>query len=260
VGVAYTIATFVGFVVFFFAALLSFLSAIGSGSFGSALGGILLGLLVGTLVLVGITAVAAAIAACAYINIARGSEPMEGTDIVASTIATVQRAWKSSPRLLMSYLLVFGVAFLVYVFWILLAAILPGFLVFLLSLALFVAWIWIGVSIVFFPQAVVVDGASLIDSLLDSRQLVTGYWWRTFGYLVVAWLMFVGAIIAAEIAIAILGIILSHIPILDGIVTALLFSALYAIFYAFFIIYGTLMFYDLKARKMGVAVQTAPAF
>jgi hypothetical protein len=93
--------------------------------------------------------------------------------------------------------------------------------------------------------------------MIESRELVTGYWWRTFGYSLVGAVMLIPAYIVAAIVIAILGAILSVIPILSGIVVALVGAAVFSAIYAFFITYLTLMFFDLKARKVGMTQQTA---
>lgn len=64
-------------------------------------------------------------------------------------------------------------------------------------LALIVPGVFLAVRWFFVPQAVVIDGARGADALRRSGDLVQGFWWRTFGL-----------VLLANIAIAIPGVIL----------------------------------------------------
>jgi hypothetical protein len=256
IGAAYTAAMFVAWIIFGLATGGGFLAGELTGGLGSSL----LGLILGALVLIALAIVASAVAAIAYINIARGAETVEGDDVVSATLAALQRAWQSAPGLLLALLVLAGV-------WIGFSIVLgvvsavfaqiSGALSFLVSLIGLVGGIWLGVSFAFVPQTSVIDQSSPTGALSESMQLVSGYWWRTLGFLLVAWLIGVGMSIAGFIVIAILGIIVSHIPILGAVILALLYAALLAIFYAFYITYGTLMFFDLKARRSGMAQEAS---
>ncbi|GAC1639866.1 MAG: hypothetical protein NVS4B2_29350 [Chloroflexota bacterium] len=244
IGAAYTIAMFVAFFAFGLIIAAAGVSLL-TGGFGSAI----LALLVGGLILVAIGVVAGAVAACAYINIARGIETVQGEDIVQGTIGALRRAWKSCPNLLVALLLLGGAWFAASILIVIVGAALGTALSSLLSLIWLVAAIWLGVNFAFVPQAAVVDGASPIAAFQESMQLVSGHWWRTFGYLIVAGLIALGGAIVMSIVIAIIGAIVSHIPVLGTIIISVLYAGMTAVFYAFYITYGTLMFFDLKARK-----------
>jgi len=253
VAVAYTAAMFVAFVIFLIALAAAGASSILAGDLGSAL----FSFLIGGLVFLVVSVVAGAVAACAYIHIARESNTGVGDDLVGSTIETLRRAWASAPRLILALLVLVGL-------WIVLAIVaallgtMLGPLRFLVSLATLVVGIWLGVSFSFVPQAAVIDRADPVGALRASMDLVSGYWWRTAGYWVVAAGIALGFSIVGFIVLAILGIILSHIPILGIVVTSLLDSAIIAAIYAFYITYGTLMYFDLKARKAGVPQAASP--
>lgn len=261
VAAAYTVAMFVAFFVFGLALAAAGVTSVLTGDITS-LGAAIVPFFLGGLVLLAVAVVAGAVAACAYINISRGAEPLPGDDLVGSTVDTLRRAWADSPRLLLALLLLVGIwivaSILVGVIAVVFAQI-SGALAFLVYLCWLVVAVWLGVSLIFVPQAAVLDRTDPVGSLRESMQLVSGYWWRTFGFLIVAWLIGVGIYIAGFIVLAILSIVLSHIPVLGGLISALLYAGIFALFYAFYITYGTLMFYDLKARKAGIAPEVAPA-
>lgn len=121
----------------------------------------------------------------------------------------------------------------------------------------FCAILWLEVTLVFVPQASVLDGAGPVGSLGESRNLVTGDWWRTLGQLIVAVVIGAVIVIVAAIVIAILSVVLSKIPIVGVLIIGLLWAIAVALYVAYFISYTTLMFFDHKARKAGVAA--APA-
>jgi hypothetical protein len=251
IAAAYTIAMWVALFIFGLIAVAAIGNLVTSGDIGSSI----VGLVIGVLVLIAIGVVAATVAACAYINIARGAENVEGEDVIMGTIDAVRRSLRASPRLLLAMLVLAGlwVAFFIGLF--LLTAIVgsvSGGLAALVYLAGIVVAVWLGVSFAFVPQAVVIDEAGPTQALSESMALVQGHWWRTLGYFLVAGLIALGIAIAGGIVSAIVGAITGHIPVVGGLIGALMQSAIFALMYAFYITYGTLMFYDLKARKSGV--------
>lgn len=261
VAAAYTLAMFVAFVAFGLALAAAGVTSVLTGGLAS-LGSAILAALLGGLVLLAVAVVAGAVAACAYINIARGAEPVRGNDPVVTTVEILQRAWRDSPRLLLALLVLAGIWIAAAIVVGVIAAVftqISGALAFLVYLCWMVVAIWLGVSLIFVPQAAVLDRADPVESLRHSMNLVSGYWWRTFGFLIVAWLIGLGIYIGGFIVIAILGLIFSHIPVLGGLITSLLYAMILALFYAFYITFGTLMFYDLKARKAGSTRELAPA-
>ena len=111
-------------------------------------------------------------------------------------------------------------------------------------LALILPGVYLAIRWYFVPQAVVIDGARGPAALSRSTQLVEGFWWRTFGLVVLA-----------NVAIAIPGFILlapfaAIAESTDRAVWALVGSAVVTSITAPFVaIYSTLLYYDMRARK-----------
>jgi hypothetical protein len=110
--------------------------------------------------------------------------------------------------------------------------------------ALIVPGVYLAVRWYFVPQAVVMEGARGPRALSRSGLLVTGFWWRTFGLVVLA-----------NLAIAIPGFVLlapftAIAESTDRAVWALVGSgAATAITTPFVALYSTLLYYDLLARR-----------
>ena len=111
-------------------------------------------------------------------------------------------------------------------------------------LALIVPGIFLAVRWFFVPQAVVVEGARGAGALRRSGELVQGFWWRTFGL-----------VLLANIAIAIPGVVLlaPFAGIAEStdraaweLVGAAVATSVTAPFVALF---ATLLYYDLRARR-----------
>ncbi len=109
---------------------------------------------------------------------------------------------------------------------------------------LIVPGIYLAVRWYLAAQAAVVDGLGPADALRRSAQLVQDRWWETFGRLLVAGLLFglagaVGQAIAAAVG--------------DAVDSGALYISLVAIAEAFALslsaIFGTLLFFDLRARR-----------
>jgi hypothetical protein len=111
-------------------------------------------------------------------------------------------------------------------------------------LALILPGVYLAIRWYFVPQAVVIDGARGPAALSRSTELVEGFWWRTFGLVVLA-----------NVAIAVPGFILlapfaAIAESTDRAVWALLGSAVITSITAPFVaIYSTLLYYDMRARK-----------
>ena len=110
--------------------------------------------------------------------------------------------------------------------------------------ALIVPGVYLAVRWYFVPQAVVMEGARGPRALSRSGLLVTGFWWRTFGL-----------VLLANVAIAIPGFVLlapftAIAESTDRAVWELVGSAAAtAITAPFVALYSTLMYYDLLARR-----------
>jgi hypothetical protein len=110
--------------------------------------------------------------------------------------------------------------------------------------ALIVPGIFLAVRWYFVPQSVVIEGTRGPDALSRSGQLVQGFWWRTFGL-----------VLLANIAIAIPGLLLvtpftAIAESTDRAVWVMVGSAVTtAITAPFVALYSTLLYYDLLARR-----------
>ena len=111
-------------------------------------------------------------------------------------------------------------------------------------LALIVPGVYLAVRWYFVPQAVVVDGARGRAALTRSGELVDGFWWRTFGL-----------VILANVVVAIPGFILltpftAIAESTDRAVWGLVGSAIAtSITTPFVALYSTLLYYDMRARR-----------
>ncbi len=112
-------------------------------------------------------------------------------------------------------------------------------------LALILPGIYIAVRWYFVPQSVVIEGARGPQALSRSSLLVTGFWWRTFGL-----------VLLANVAIAIPGFILlapftAVAESTDRAVWALVGSAVTtSVTTPFVALFSTLLYYDLLARRV----------
>jgi hypothetical protein len=113
-------------------------------------------------------------------------------------------------------------------------------------IALIVPGIYVAVRWYFVPQSVVIEGARGTQALSRSGLLVTGFWWRTFGL-----------VLLANVAIAIPGFILlapftAVAESTDRAVWALIGSAVTtSVTTPFVALFSTLLYYDLLARRVG---------
>ena len=106
-------------------------------------------------------------------------------------------------------------------------------------LALVVPGVWLAVRWYFCAQAAVVDGLGPADALRRSAQVVEGRWWRTFGVLLAFGLLVAvfGAVAGAAIR-----------PIENGAIYTSAQVLLQAGLLSLTAIFGTLLFFDSRAR------------
>jgi hypothetical protein len=105
--------------------------------------------------------------------------------------------------------------------------------------ALIVPGVWLAVRWYFAAQAAVVDRLGPIDALKRSAAVVETRWWRTFGCL-----------LAFGLVVALLGAVLGSIlrEIDDGVIFTAGYVILQAAIFALTAIFGTLLFFDSRAR------------
>jgi uncharacterized membrane protein len=129
------------------------------------------------------------------------------------------------------------------------AVLLAAIGIFVGFLALLVPGVYLAIRWYFVPQAVVIEGARGPAALSRSGQIVAGFWWRTFGL-----------VLLANIAVAIPGfLILAPFSAIaastDQAVWALVGTILAtSVTTPFVALYSTLLYYDLLARR------TTPAY
>jgi hypothetical protein len=128
------------------------------------------------------------------------------------------------------------------------AVVLAGLGIVVGLLALVVPGVFLAVRWYFVPQAVVIDGARGPDALRRSGDLVQGFWWRTFGLVVLA-----------NIAIVIPGVILlepfralaeSTDRAAWELVGSIVSTSITAPFLALF---STFLYYDVLTRRLNAA-------
>jgi uncharacterized membrane protein len=124
------------------------------------------------------------------------------------------------------------------------AVLLAAIGIFVGFLALLVPGVYLAIRWYFVPQAVVIEGARGPAALSRSGQIVEGFWWRTFGL-----------VLLANIAVAIPGfLILAPFSAIaastDQAVWALVGTILAtSVTTPFVALYSTLLYYDLLARR-----------
>jgi hypothetical protein len=106
--------------------------------------------------------------------------------------------------------------------------------------ALIIPGAWLAVRWYFAPQAAVVDRLGPADALRRSAQVVEGRWWRTFGCL------FAFGVVTALLGTGV-GAILGGIR--DGVLFTAGYVVLQAVIFSLTAIFGTLLFFDSRARS-----------
>jgi hypothetical protein len=178
----------------------------GHGSAAQGVASFLLGVFV-------VPAMVTALHAVIVRGLGRGEHPTVGTAMAAAA----DRLWPAIGAVaLYSLVVAFGLVLLV----------LPG--------------IWLGVRGYFAAQAAVIDRLPPRMALGRSAELVSGRWWRTFGVLFVAGVVFVFVVLPLDVPIA-----LVH----QGVAFTALRAVAETISRSLTALFGTLLFFDLRARR-----------
>jgi hypothetical protein len=194
------------------------------------------------------------------------SDP-DANDVAATTTSTAVQTFVIAPLVTAMHVLVvmglgrgeqpsFGGALRdgVRVLPVVVAAVLLYTLAVLLGIvALIVPGIWLSVSLYFAAQAVVVDGTRAGKALRRSFDLVQGSWWRTFGILILL------AILAALLALP-LGFVTQGVGLAadNGPLFVLGSAVAQTVTLSFTALAGTLLFFDLRARKSAARAAAPP--
>ena len=104
---------------------------------------------------------------------------------------------------------------------------------------------YVSVSLIFYPQAILVEGKAPLDALGRSRRLVRGSWWRVFGILIVFWIIILSISIPAIIA----WIFSPTAGVIVGFITGSVTTPIA-------LIGDTLIYFDLRIRKEGYTLET----
>lgn len=127
---------------------------------------------------------------------------------------------------------------------VLVAVLLYTLAVFAGTVALIIPGIWLSVLLYFSAQAAVVDDARAGNALRRSRDLVKGHWWRTFGILLVLNLLAFVLALPLGVVTQIIGTAAGNGPLF-----VLGTAIAQTVTLSFVALAGTLLFFDLRARK-----------
>ncbi len=138
------------------------------------------------------------------------------------------------------------------------AAIALGFLLlFVVSVVFFALYVFVAVRILFTSQAVIAENTGPVAAIKRSWNLTKGYWWRTFGILL---LIGVLTFLITFVPTSIFGAIYGAIAIRSGeppnfvqqqLVNSVIQAITSVLVTPFSLIAYTLMYYDLRIRKEG---------
>jgi hypothetical protein len=110
----------------------------------------------------------------------------------------------------------------------------------LVGLVLVVPGIWLGVRCVFAPQAAALDDVGPSDAMRRSSELVQGVWWRTLGCLLMTevLLLLTGSVVLGSLGATGSGAVyVAGVIVVQSVATAVT------------VIFATLLYYDLRARR-----------
>jgi hypothetical protein len=113
---------------------------------------------------------------------------------------------------------------------------------------LIVPGVYLAVKLFFVPQTVVIDGARGLDALRESSDIVRGFWWRTFGLVVM--INLAGALPALLITAPFAGIADNTGDAVWALVGTICAESITTPFVALF---STFLYYDLRARRAPAA-------
>ena len=108
--------------------------------------------------------------------------------------------------------------------------------------------VYLAVRWFFVPQAVVIDGTRGTSALSESSQLVQGFWWRTFGLIVI--INLVAALAALVMTAPFTAIATSTDDAVWALAGTIVAESITAPFVALF---STFLYYDLRARRAPAA-------
>jgi Uncharacterised protein family (UPF0259) len=108
--------------------------------------------------------------------------------------------------------------------------------------------IYLAVRLFFVPQTVVIDGARGLDALRESSEITRGFWWRTFGLVVM--INLAAALPALVITAPFNGIADSSGDAIWALAGTICAESITAPFVALF---STFLYYDLRARRAPAA-------
>jgi hypothetical protein len=108
--------------------------------------------------------------------------------------------------------------------------------------------IYLAVRLFFVPQTVVIDGARGVDALRESSDIVRGFWWRTFGLIVM--INLAAALPALVITAPFTGIADNTGDAVWALAGTICAESITAPFVALF---STFLYYDLRARRAPAA-------
>jgi hypothetical protein len=124
-----------------------------------------------------------------------------------------------------------------------------GVVALILGLAIIPLTLYFGIAWSLFPQAAVLDGVGGIASTRRSRQLIAGYWWKTFAVvLLTALLVFIVGQIPTAIINGIVGTATGSL-VVRTIITGIIGLIVGVLVRPIQVSALTLLFYDLKIRK-----------
>jgi hypothetical protein len=109
-------------------------------------------------------------------------------------------------------------------------------------LLLIVPGIWLSVRLYFGAQVAVVDGVGPAEALRRSSRLVDGRWWSTFGRLLLGGIIFSIIVIPLYALVAFVD---------NGVLFVLASIVLDTVSLSLTALFGTLLFFDLRARRGG---------
>jgi hypothetical protein len=115
-------------------------------------------------------------------------------------------------------------------------------------LLLVIPGVYLAVRLFFVPQTVVIEGARGLDALRASSDMVRGFWWRTFGLVVI--INLAAALPALVISAPFTGIADNTGDAVWALVGTICAESITAPFVALF---STFLYYDLRARRAPAA-------
>lgn len=118
-------------------------------------------------------------------------------------------------------------------------------------IAVFALAVYVGVSVVFVPQVIALNGGGPVSSFFRSRRLIRGYWWRVLGGVILLFLIV--AILSGIVGQLFILTVAFGSPVLAAAITGIVGILLQPIQLAGM----TLLYYDQRIRKEGFDLELA---